>query len=168
MTGRPRCAAYLLGLVLGGSLLSGCGDEPGLDAASVEDYLAQSQEATFGGSEVGEASCPDQSLTEGMTLPCTLDVADAEVPYQVRLRDVHTSTVRIDVTLDAVVLLQDRIRQYVVSTLPDDFSSAQVTCENDVIVAEVGDTVECTVAAGAQTKPVAVTVEDEEGRVSIA
>lgn len=168
MTGRLRSAVSLLGLVLGGSLLTGCGDEPGLDTAAVEDYLAQSQQATFVGLEIGEASCPDQSLAEGMTLPCTLAVADAEVPYRVRLRDVRESTVRIDVTLDAVVLLQDRIRQHVVSTLPADFSSAQVTCENDVIVAEVGDAVECTVATGAQTKPVVVRVEDEEGRVSIA
>ena len=53
-----------------------------------------------------------------MTLPCTLAVADAEVPYRVRLRDVHEPEVRVDVTLDAVVLLQDRIQQYVVSTLP--------------------------------------------------
>ena len=74
----------------------------------------------------------------------------------------------MDVALDAVVLLAEEIERFVVSTLPKDFSSARVACEHDVIVAEVGDRVECTMSAGAQTKPVAVTVEDEEGHVSIA
>jgi hypothetical protein len=67
-----------------------------------------------------------------------------------------------------VVLLGKEIERFVVSTLPKDFSSAQVTCEHDVIVAEVGDTVECTVSSGVQTAPVALVVEDEEGHVSIA
>ena len=166
--GRSRRVACLVGIALGGVVLSGCGDEPGLDTSAVEAYLAQSQESAFGGLEIGGASCPHQALEEGMTLACTLDVADADVPYRVRLRDVHEPEVRVDVTLDAVVLLQDRIQQYVVSTLPADFSSARVTCDHTVVVVEVGDTVECTVAAGAQTKPVNLTVEDQEGHVSIA
>lgn len=165
MTGRRT--VYGLGLALGGLLLTGCGDEPGLDVAAVEAFVAQSQATTFGDLEIGSASCPDRALTEGMSLPCTLTVTDVKVPYEVRLRDVHESEVRIDVTLDAVVLLADRIQDYVVSTLPDDFATAQVTCEHAVIVVEVGDTIECTLATGAQTKPVAVTVEDEEGHVSI-
>ena len=166
--GRSRRAACLVGVALAGIVLSGCGDEPGLDTSAVETYLAQSQEAAFGDLEIDGASCPRQALEEGMTLPCTLDVADTKVPYRVRLRDVHEPEVRVDVTLDAVVLLQDRLQQYVVSTLPEDFSSAQVTCGRPVIVVEVGDTVECSVAAGAQTKPVVLTVDDEEGHVSIA
>jgi hypothetical protein len=103
-----------------------------------------------------------------MTLPCTLGVADADVPYQVRLRDVHATEVQVDVALDAVVLLADEVERFVVSTLPKDFSSAQVACGSDVIVADVGDSVDCTVSMGAQSKPVAVVVEDEEGHVSIA
>jgi hypothetical protein len=168
MTARKPRPAHLLGLVLGAGLLAGCGDEPGLDAAAVADYLQQSQEASFGELEVGGARCPDRALEEGMTLACTLDVADAEVPYRVRLRDVHAAEVRVDVTLDAVVLLQDRMEKFVVSTLPDDFSSAQVDCGHQVVVTQVGDTVECTIAAGAQTKSVVLTVEDEAGHVSIA
>jgi len=163
-----RRAAYVLGPLLATTLLAGCGDDPGLDTAAVEAYLVQSQEKTFEGLEVGEASCPDQALKDGMTLPCTLGVADADVPYRVRLRDVHASEVRVDVALDAVVLLGEEIEQFVVSTLPEDFSSAEVACENEVIVADVGDSVECTVSLGAQTTPVSLTVDDEEGRVSIA
>ena len=163
-----RRTACVIGTLLAGTLLSGCGDEPGLDTAAVEAYLVQSQERTFGDLEVGAATCPDQALEDGMTLPCTLAVADAEVPYRVRLRDVQASEVRVDVALDAVVLLGAEIERFVVSTLPEDFSSAQAACGHAVIVAEVGDTVECTVSAGAQTKPVALTVEDEEGHVSIS
>jgi hypothetical protein len=163
-----RRAAYVLGPLLACTLLSGCGDDPGLDTAAVEAYLVQSQEKTFEGLEVGEASCPDETLKDGMTLPCTLGVADADVPYSVRLRDVHASEVQVDVALDAVVLLAEEIQRFVVSTLPKDFSSAQVACEHDVIVADVGDSVDCTVSMGAQTTPVSLTVEDEEGHVSIA
>jgi hypothetical protein len=163
-----RRTAYALGSLLAGAVLSGCGDEPGLDTASVEAYLVESQQTTFGDLEIGAATCPDQALKDGMTLPCTLAVADADVPYRVTLRDVHATEVRVNVALDGVVLLSEEIERFVVSTLPEDFSSAQVACESDVIVADVGDTVECTVASGAQAKPVAVTVEDEEGHVSIA
>ncbi|GAB3253171.1 hypothetical protein [Nocardioides dilutus] len=167
MTARTPRPAHLLGLVLGVGLLAGCGDEPGLDAVAVADYLEQSQETALGELGIDGARCPDRALREGMTLPCTLHVADAEVPYRVRLRDVHAEKVRVEVTLDAVVLLQDRIQPFVVSTLSDDFSSAQVDCGHQVIVVQVGDTVECTVAAGAQTEPVVLSVEDEEGHVSI-
>lgn len=158
----------LLGAVLVSGLLVGCGDEPGLDTTSVEDYLVQSQQTTFGDLEVGAASCPKQALEDGMTLPCTLAVGDADVPYRVTLRDVRASEVRVDVALDGVVLLSEGIERFVVSILSQDFSSARVDCDSDVIVAEVGDTVECTVASGAQTRAVVVTVDDEEGTVSIA
>jgi hypothetical protein len=168
MSTRPRRrTTSVLGTLLALSLLSGCGDEPGLDTAAVEAYLVQSQEKTFGDLEVGAASCPDQTLKDGMTLPCTLAVADAEVPFSVRLRDVHAAEVRVDVALDAVVLLAEEIEKFVVSTLPKDFASAQVACEHDVIVADVGDSVECLLSSGTQTKPVALTVEDEDGHVSI-
>jgi hypothetical protein len=163
-----RRAAYVVGPLLACTLLSGCGDEPGLDTAAVEAYLVQSQDRTFGDLDVGEASCPDRTLKDGMSLPCTLAVADAEVPYKVRLRDVHAAEVRVDVALDAVVLLTDEIERFVVSTLPKDFASAQVACDHDVVVAEVGDSVDCTVSMGAQSKPVSVVVEDEQGHVSIA
>jgi hypothetical protein len=169
MSRRPRRrTARVLGALLAGTVLTACGDEPGLDTAAVEAYLVESQEKTFGDLEVDDASCPDQALQDGMTLPCTLGVAGTDVPYRVRLRDVHSSEVRVDVALDAVVLLGQEIEGFVVSMLPEDFSSAQVTCEHDVIVAEVGDSVECTVSSGAQTTPVALVVEDEQGHVSIA
>lgn len=165
--GRRR-AAGLLGPALALALLSGCGDEPGLDTEAVETYLVQSQRATFDGLEVGPASCPRKALRDGMTLPCTLTVAEASVPYEVRLRDVHEADVRVDVTLAAVVLRSADVERFVVSTLPEDFASAEAACGTDLIVTEVGDTVDCTLSAGAQTKTVAVTVEDEQGHISIA
>ena len=173
MSGLPRRhATRMVGPALAcavlGATLAGCGDDPGLDTGAVEAYLVQSQEAAYGDLEVGRARCPDEALKDGMTLPCTLAVADVDVPYRVRLRDVHAEEVRVDVALDAMVLLGAEIERFVLSTLPEDFSAAEVTCADAVIVAEVGDRVECTVASGAQTKPVAVTVEDEQGHVSIA
>ena len=170
MTRSPRRrAAYLLASSLGVLLLAGCGDQPGLDTAAVEAYLLQSQSSTFGDIEVGPVSCPGgQDLRDGMTLDCTLLVSDADVPYRVRLRDVHEEQVKIDVSLDAVVLLTKEIQRHVRSTLTKDFSSATVTCGHDVLVTEVGEVIECTLASGAQTKPLRVTVEDEAGRVSIA
>jgi hypothetical protein len=150
-------------------LASGCGDAPGLDTAAVETFLLESQATTFGDMEVGSAKCPgSHELREGMTLSCTVAVADAEVPYRVRLTDVHRTKVHAAVTLDAVVLMADRIQTYVRSTLPKDFANAEVACGHDVLVAEVGDDLECVLAVGAQTKALTVTVEDAEGHISIA
>ena len=164
-----RRASYLLASLAGGLMLSGCGDQPGPDTAAVEAYVLKSQASTFGNLEVGPASCPGgQELRDGMTLDCTLTVSDAEVPYLVRLGDVHEETVKIEVSLDAVVLLAKEIQRYVRSTLTKDFATANVSCGHDVLVTEVGEVIECTLASGAQAKPLAVTVEDAAGRISIA
>jgi Domain of unknown function (DUF4333) len=166
---RRRCASYVLASLFGCAVLGGCGDQPGLDTAAVEAYLLESQASTFGDLEVGPARCPGEpELRDGMSLDCSVTVSDADVPFRVRLSDVHKSKVKVDVALDAVVLLATEIQRRVRSTLPDDFGSATVECGHDVIVTEVGDKVECTLAYGAQTRPLVLTVEDAAGRVSIA
>jgi hypothetical protein len=157
-----------LPVVLLGLLLGACGDEPGLDVTRVEAYLVDSQATTYGDLDLGDASCPDKPLVEGMRLTCTLEVAEVAVPYVVRLRDVRKREVRIDVALDAVVLLEHRIADYVVGTMPEDFADAEVSCDHEVVLADVGDTVECSLSSGGQSNPVKVTVEDDTGRVSIA
>ena len=165
MTGRLRVVcALLVGLVV-----AGCGDVPGMDTGAVERFVLQSQSSTYGDLEVGPATCAgDDELREGMTVRCTLTVADADVPYRVKLRDVRAEKVRADVALDGVVLLATRIQQYVRSTLPESFASAEVTCGHEVIVTEVGADLECLLASGAQTEPLTLTVEDAEGHVSIS
>ena len=82
-------------------VLSGCGDEPGTGHGRRRDLPG----AEPGGdvrhrrSRSAGRSCPgDQALEEGMTLRCTLGVADAKVPYRVTLRDVHEPEVRVDVS----------------------------------------------------------------------
>ena len=169
MTGRGRRASHLVTGVVGGLLLAGCGDVPGLDSGAVESFVVQSQSSTYGDLEVGPASCSgDDELREGMTVRCSLTVADADVPYRVKLRDVREEKVRADVSLDGVVLLATRVQDYVRSTLPKSFASAEVTCGHQVIVTEVGAALECLLASGAQTEPLTVTVEDAEGHVSIS
>jgi len=164
-----RPTVHLAACLLSCLVATGCGDVPGLDTESVEAYLLQSQSTTYGELEVGPASCPGgQELRERMTLHCTVTVADADVPYRVRLTDVHAKKVHASVTLDAVVLMSQQIQTYVRSTLPKDFSSAEVTCAHDVIVADVGDEIDCMVAQGAQTEPLKVTVEDASGHISVA
>ena len=164
-----RLATYAAtALVLGGALTS-CGDEPGWDSSAVESYLKTSQAGNFPGLDVGAASCPGHhALAETMTVRCTLAVADAKVPYRVRLGQAREDKVDVDVALDSVVLRSSDIQDYVRSTLPKDFRHAQVDCGHVLVLAEVGDDVECTLASGAETSPVSVTVEDEEGHISIA
>jgi hypothetical protein len=160
-----------VGAVLGLLLLSGCGDKPGLDTGAVESYLASSQASTYGAdAEVGEASCPgEHALREGMVLSCTLAVSDASVPYRLTLHKVRSDKVSVDVALDAVVLRSADVRDFVLGQLPKAFRKADVDCGgHDLLVTEVGKTVDCTVSSGAQTKPVVVKVEDAEGRISIA
>lgn len=152
-----------------GLLLAGCGVVPGMDTGAVERFVLESQSSTYADLEVGPATCSgDGELREGMTVRCTLTVADADVPYLVRLRDVREEKVRADVSLDGVVLLTTRIQDYVRSVLPERFASAEVTCGHEVIVTEVGADLECLLASGAQTEPLTVTVEDAEGHVSIS
>jgi hypothetical protein len=169
MSGRPRHRAPYVGAALLTCVLAtGCGDVPGLDTEAVEAFLLQSQSSTYGDVEIGPAACPgSHELRDGMTLQCTVTVVDAEVPYRVRLTHVHDEEVDAAVTLDAVVLMAARIQDYVRSTLPKDFSAAKVSCGHEVLVAQVGDAIDCTLAAGAQTKPLTVTVEDEAGHISI-
>jgi hypothetical protein len=170
MSGRSRRRTQYVGAALLTCLLAtGCGNVPGLDTEAVETFLLQSQSSTYGDVEIGPAKCPgSHELRNGMTLDCTVAVLDAKVPYRVRLTDVHEKKVHAAVTLDAVVVMAKQIQKYVRSTLPSDFSSAEVTCGHEVIVTEVGNSIDCVVASGAQTKPLKVTVEDAEGHISIA
>ena len=165
-----RWARLLAGAALGSVLLAGCGDDPGLDVGAVETFLASSQAATYGSdAEVGSADCPGRpALKEGMALRCTLTVSDATVPYRLTLHHVHSAKVSVDVALDAVVLRAADVRDFVRHQLPKAFSDAGVDCGGDYLVTDVGETVECTVSSGAQTRPVSVKVEDEGGGISIA
>ena len=53
--------------------LGACGDQPGFEAASVEDYLVTSQGDVYPGADVEGAHCPSPlDLEEGMTFQCTL------------------------------------------------------------------------------------------------
>ena len=168
MTAR-RTTRLLAGAAVGVVLLAGCGEEPGLDVGAVEAYLAGSQATTFGADlEVGSASCPGgHALKEGMVLSCTLAVSDASVPYRLTLHHVRSDRVGVDVALDAVVLRAADIRNYVRAQLPKAFRKANVDCGHELVVTDVGETVDCTVSSGAQSRPVSVKVEDEDGRISI-
>jgi hypothetical protein len=169
VTARRR-VRLLAGAALGTVLLAGCGDDPGLDLSAVESYLATSQATTYGSdADVGKAHCAGHpALKEGMTLRCTLAVSDASVPYLLTLHHVYARNVSVDVALDAVVLRAADIRDFVRKQLPKAFAKAGVDCGGDYLVTDVGKTVECTVSSGAQSHPVTVTVEDEEGHVSLA
>jgi len=164
--GWPR---LLAGAALGVVLVSGCGEDPGLDTAAVESYLAGSQAAAYGAdAHVGRAHCPGRpALREGMTLRCTLAVSDASVPYRLTLHKVHSTKVTVHVALDAVVLRSADVQDFVRKQLPKAFAEAAVACGADYLVTDVGKTVECTVSSGAQARPVSVKVEDAEGRISI-
>jgi hypothetical protein len=165
-----RWPRLLAGGALGVVLLAGCGEDPGLDTAAVESYLAGSQAATFGAdAQVGKAHCPGHpALEEGMTLRCTLAVSDASVPYRLTLHKVHSTKVTVDVALDAVVLRSADVQGFVQQQLPKAFANAAVECGADYVVTDVGETVDCTVSSGAQVKPLSVKVEDDEGRISIS
>jgi hypothetical protein len=165
-----RKLRLLAGAIIGVVILAGCGDEPGLDVRAVESYLAGSQASTFGADvEVGKADCPgDHALKEGMVLRCTLAVSDASVPYRLTLRRVRSAKVAVDVALDAVVLRAADIRDHVRGQLPKAFRKANVDCGHELLVTDVGETLDCTLSSGAQSTPLKVRVEDEDGRISIA
>lgn len=151
-------------------LLAGCGDRPSYDAGAVEDFLAKSQAATFGADlKVGKAHCPaDVAVSEGMRLRCTLEVSGAKVPYRVQLRHVHAKKVDATARLDGVVVRSSSVRDFVRGTLPKESKGADVDCGKGVIVAKVGQSLDCTLVLGAQEKPLTVTVTDAQGTVAVA
>jgi len=167
--GARRLAAYVAAAVVLGAGLTACGDEPGWDPTAVEGYLQQSQAQSFPDLEVGAATCPGHhALAATMTVRCTLAVADADVPYRVRLRHAREDEVSVDVTLDSVVLRGSDIESYVRSTMPEDFAQAQVDCGHDLVVAQVGEDLDCTLASGAQTTPLSLRVEDAAGHLAVS
>jgi hypothetical protein len=90
------------------------------------------------------------------------------VPYLVTLRHVHASKVDVTARFDGVVIPATAIRDFVRTTLPRESRGADVDCGGKVIVAKVGQTLDCTLALGAQTQPVKVTVQDRAGTIGIA
>jgi hypothetical protein len=164
-----RLATYAAATVVLGAALTSCGDEPGWDPTAVESFLRTSQAGSFPDLDVGAATCPGHhTLAATMTVRCTLAVADAEVPYRVRLGHGREDHVSVDVALDSVVLRSADIQLYVRSTLPKDFKQAQVDCGHVLVVAQVGDALDCTLASGAETKPLSVKVEDAAGHLTVS
>lgn len=164
-----RVPGRVVAAAAGVLLLAGCGDRPGYDRAGVERFLETSQAGTFGDLKPGKATCPPaESLTEGMTVRCTLAVAGSRVPYRVTLRHVHATKVDVTARLDGVVVPATSVRDFVRTTLPKESRGADVDCGGGVIVAKVGQTLDCTLTLGAQTQPIKVTVKDRTGTVGIA
>lgn len=153
-------------------LLSGCGAEPGYDAAAVESYLNSSQASRFAGAgPVGSARCPDErALREGMTVRCTLEVSRSQVPFVVTLRDVRTDEVKVSVRPDGVIISGKRLTDVVRLKLPADARQADVECDGNsaFVVAQVGQTIDCDVLLGSQRTAFRLTVTDAAGRVSIS
>ena len=151
-------------------LLAGCGgDRPGYDDAAVESYLTTSQADTFGtAGDVGKATCPgDLELREGMTFVCKLEVSGAKLPYKVRLTNVHEEKVSISAAPDGVLVSGTRLNNYVRGTLPKASEAAKVDCGGAFFVADVGESLPCTMTLGSQEKSIKITVKDDTGRVSI-
>jgi hypothetical protein len=132
----------------------------------VESYLVQSQQAVLG-DEV-RASCPDDLETEeGMTFRCTLKVSGAAMPYRITLTDLDAEKVTVSAAPDGVLISGVKVRDFVRTTLPKSSAAADVDCGGPFVVAEVGETLDCTLALGAQERPIKVTVKDEAGVVSV-
>ena len=161
----PRLALASVAVVS----LAGCGDRPGYDDAAVESYLTTCQAATFApAGKVGRATCPgDLELQEPMTFTCTLEVSGVKLPYVVRLSDVRTDEMSVSATPDGVLVSRTRLRDVVRSTLPKDSAAADLDCGGDFVVADVGETLPCTLTLGARERPIEVTVKDAAGRVSV-
>ena len=139
--------------------LSACGDQPGFDAGSVEDYLVSSQRDVYPGAEVDGAHCPSSlDLEEGMSFHCTLSVSGTEVPYAVRLTRVHSTSPRVAVAARGVVVRGSAAQRYLVSSLPKTAKGAKVDCGAAYLVVEEGDEVTCAVSLGGQSKEVALEV----------
>jgi hypothetical protein len=163
---RLRWAAALVG---GTMLVAGCGDTPRYQARAVEAYLVTSQRPAFsGGAQVEKAKCPaDLELREGMSFVCTLTVSGAELPYRVRLTQVHAPrSLTVRARPDGVLFSKDRVTEFVAKKLPRSAQGSVVDCGGEYFVAKVGSTVDCMLRLGSQHDPLELKVLDEAGRLS--
>ena len=164
MTGRTAYGLVLASLGL--LTLAGCGEDPGYDSSAVESYLAQSQQEVLGGDV--RASCPDDLETEeGMTFRCTLKVSGAALPYRVTLTHLDAERVTVSAAPDGVLISGVKVRDFVRTTLPKSSAAADVDCGGPFVVADVGEALDCTLALGAQERPITLTVKDESGVVAV-
>ena len=68
---------------------------------------------------------------------------------------------------DGVLLSGVKVRDFVRTTLPKSSAAADVDCGGPYVVADVGETLDCTLALGAQEQPIKVTVKDKSGVVAV-
>ncbi len=89
------------------------------------------------------------------------------MPYRVRLTGVHGDQVSMSAAPAGVVISATEVDKIVQRSLGKGSRGAKVDCGGTFVVAEVGDTLPCTLVLGSQEKPLEVTVQDEAGRLSI-
>jgi hypothetical protein len=140
------------------------------DLSELEAKMVEEQQKKTPDIEVGEATCPeDVDLEVGARFECTLTVGGVEAPYEVTMEedDPDADVGSFHFEPAQPILDMQLVEDFVASRLNRRSQGATVECGTQrVVVAEVGDALECTVSKGDRSTTVKAYVKDKEGTVS--
>lgn len=175
---RRTPVAVVAAAILSCTALAGChvrveagsDADSGPDLAELEAKLVSLQEEKSPDLDVGEASCPDEvDLTQGSTFECTVEIEGVEAPYSVTLTkdDPEGNSGSFDIKPAKAIIdgsiVADFIRDQV-----DAGSGVEIECGDErVIIADVGETFDCTISNGQQSQTVTMVVKDLDGTVGV-
>jgi hypothetical protein len=167
----PILVASLLALGALGACSASLEIGGGTDLSELEAKMVEEQEKKTPDIEVGEATCPDDvDLEVGARFECTLTVGGVDAPYEVTMegddRDADVGSFHFEPAQP--ILDMQLVEDFVASQLNRRSQGATVECGSErVVVAEVGDALECTVSKGNRSTTVQAYVKDKEGTVSL-
>ena len=166
----PFSRNTLAGLALATlTAVGACSSTTKYDADAVADSLKETQQAAVGDLELGDANCPqDAALKEGLTIECTLEVGDAVAPYTVVLTNVDEDEANIEVAPAKAIIDVSKGVDFLRSNIDAEYADADIACgDAAVVIADPGDTIDCTVEFDGDVQNVVLVVNDLKGNISL-
>lgn len=173
----PRLTLGLTAISLLLVVAAACGDAAGgpttetrVDPHQVETLLVQSVEDHSPDLSVSGATCPPKvPARSGDTFQCTVDVEGAKAGFTVQIAAVTGEQARYTFKPNQAIVDISGLSDFVRSQLDSAWQSAAIDCgKAKARLADVGDTIECTVFNGQTTRYITATVEDKDGSVSLS
>lgn len=160
---RNRLSGALVALAIVSALsaTSGCSSDKSVSTDELEKQVSAALEKQAG-SDPGDVSCPDELPAKvGEKTRCTLTRGSDEVPVEVAVTAVDGSDVDFEI---APTLLRSTLEDEISTQLEQQVGQApdDISCPDDLI-GTIGETMRCTLSAGADELGVAVEVTGVDG-----
>jgi hypothetical protein len=143
------------------------GDSGGPDLSEVESRLLAEQKAESPDLVVEDATCPDDvTIEKGATFECTVSIEGIEAPYTVTVteNDSEAETASFHFEPAKAIIDVSIIVDFIQGKVS---GSGTVDCGDEkVVIADVGDTIDCTVSDGNDSFDAGMVVKDLDGTVA--